>query len=210
MLDMQGQPARADSFLFSSFLPGGAGLRLRPDGAICRRIKNVTQGRHGIQERRKPGKDAAMTKSSGGRPLCQENEVVTMAARLTDRQKKKILADYVQTNNYCATAKINGVSATTVKNLVRANADIVEKCEQKKEENTVDVLAYMDAQRETVCQIIGKGLAVLNDPEKLAEATPSQITTAIGTLIDKWTTIGSAADSGGGGVVLMPEVKTDA
>lgn len=159
---------------------------------------------------RKPGTDAAMTKSSGGRPLRQENEVVTMAARLTDRQKKKILADYVQTNNYCATAKINGVSATTVKNLVRANADIVEKCEQKKEENTVDVLAYMDAQRETVCQIIGKGLAVLNDPEKLAEATPSQITTAIGTLIDKWTTMGSAADSGGGGVVLMPEVKTDA
>ena len=37
MLDMRGQPARADSFLFSSFLPGGAGLRLRPDGAICRR-----------------------------------------------------------------------------------------------------------------------------------------------------------------------------
>ena len=68
----------------------------------------------------------------------------------------------------------------------------------------------MDAQRETVCQIIGKGLAVLNDPEKLAEATPSQITTAIGTLIDKWTTMGSAVDSGGGGVVLMPEVKTDA
>lgn len=159
---------------------------------------------------RKPGTDAAMTKASGGRPLRQENEVVTMAARLTDRQKKKILADYVQTNNYCATAKINGVSATTVKNLVRANADIVEKCEQKKEENTVDVLAYMDAQRETVCQIIGKGLAVLNDPEKLAEATPSQITTAIGTLIDKWTMMGSAADSGGGGVVLMPEVKTDA
>lgn len=159
---------------------------------------------------RKPGKDAAKTRASGGRPLRQENEVVTMAARLTDRQKKKILADYVQTNNYCATAKINGVSATTVKNLVRANADIVEKCEQKKEENTVDVLAYMDAQRETVCQIIGKGLAVLNDPEKLAEATPSQITTAIGTLIDKWTTMGSAADSGGGGVVLMPEVKTDA
>ena len=159
---------------------------------------------------RKPGKDAAKTRAGDGRPLRQENEVVTMAARLTDRQKKKILADYVQTNNYCATAKINGVSATTVKNLVRANADIVEKCEQKKEENTVDVLAYMDAQRETVCQIIGKGLAVLNDPEKLAEATPSQITTAIGTLIDKWTTMGSAADSGGGGVVLMPEVKTDA
>ena len=110
-----------------------------------------------------------------------------MAARLTDRQKKKILADYVQTNNFCATAKINGVSATTVKNLVRANADIVEKCEQKKEENTADILTYMESQRDVVCQIISKGLKVLNDPAKLAEATPSQITTAIGTLIDKWT-----------------------
>ncbi len=110
-----------------------------------------------------------------------------MAARLTDRQKKKILADYVQTNNYCATAKINGVSATAVKNIVRANADIVGKCEQKKEENTADILTYMESQRDVVCQIIGNGLAVLNDPAKLAEATPSQITTAIGTLIDKWT-----------------------
>ena len=132
-----------------------------------------------------------------------------MAARLTDRQKKKILADYVQTNNYCATAKINGVSATTVKNLVRANADIVEKCEQKKEENTTDVLDYMDSQKDLVCQIIQKGLMALNDPDKLAQATPSQITTAIGTLIDKWTMMGKADSRGESGVVLMPEVKDD-
>ena len=109
-----------------------------------------------------------------------------MAARLTDRQKKKILADYVQTNNYCATAKLNEVSANTVKKIVQTNADIAEKLIRKKEENTADVLTYMESQRDVVCQIIGKGLAVLNDPAKLAEATPSQITTAIGTLIDKW------------------------
>ena len=132
-----------------------------------------------------------------------------MAARLTDRQKKKILADYVQTNNYCATAKINGVSATTVKNLVRANADIVEKCEQKKQENTTDVLDYMDSQKDLVCQIIQKGLMALNDQDKLAQATPSQITTAIGTLIDKWTMMGKADNCGESGVVLMPEVKDD-
>lgn len=110
-----------------------------------------------------------------------------MAARLTDRQKKKILADYVQTSNYCATAKLNGVSANTVKKIVQTNADIAEKLIRKKEENTADVLTYMESQRDMVCQIIGKGLAVLNDPAKLVEATPSQITTAIGTLIDKWT-----------------------
>ena len=120
-----------------------------------------------------------------------------MAARLTDRQKKKILADYVQTNNYCATAKINSVSATTVKNLVRANADIVKKCEQKKEENTADVMEYMNDHKDLVCSFIGKGLEMLNDPEKLAAANLSQITTAMGTLIDKWAMIsGGPSDNG--------------
>lgn len=109
-----------------------------------------------------------------------------MAARLTDRQKKKILADYVQLGSYNATAKINGCSLNTVKKLVQDNADIAELCNRKKEENAVDVLAYMESQKKVVCEIIGKGLAALNDPEKLAEATPSQITTALGTLIDKW------------------------
>ena len=120
-----------------------------------------------------------------------------MAARLTDRQKKKIIADYVQLNNYCAVAKINNVSATTVKNIVLASADFVEKCEQKKEENTADILAYMESQKGIVCEILEKGLAALNSPEKLAEASPSQITTALGTLIDKWAMIrGVPSDNG--------------
>ena len=111
-----------------------------------------------------------------------------MAARLTDRDKKKIIADYVQLGSYNAVGKLNGVSATTVKKLVLSQGvEFVGKCEQKKEENTADILAYMESQKQTICEIIGKGLSVLNDPAKLAEATPSQITTALGTLIDKWT-----------------------
>lgn len=110
-----------------------------------------------------------------------------MAARLTDKQKKKIIADYVQLGSYNAVAKLNGVSDKTVKSVVMANPDFTEKSEQKKEENTADILAYMESQKQTICEIIGKGLMVLNDPEKLKEATPAQITTALGTLIDKWT-----------------------
>lgn len=115
-----------------------------------------------------------------------------MAARLTDRQKKKILADYVQLGSYNATAKLNGVSATTVKNLALKNAEILEKCEDKKDENTADVLAYMDSKKAVVCEIIGKGLKVLASENKLNEATPAQITTALGTLIDKWSMIGGS------------------
>lgn len=119
-----------------------------------------------------------------------------MAARLTDKQKKKIIADYVELGSYNAVSKIHGVSATTVKNIVLKSADCVEKCEQKKEQNTADILAYMESKRNIVCEILGKGLEALNDPDKLKEATPAQITTAMGTLIDKWTAIsGGPADT---------------
>lgn len=118
-----------------------------------------------------------------------------MAARLTDKQKKKIIADYLENGSLRATARENGVSDSTVKRIVAECGDFQQKAAQKKEENTADVLAYMESKRGIVCEIIDKGLAALNDPEKLATASPAQITTAIGTLIDKWSAVsGGAAD----------------
>ena len=109
-----------------------------------------------------------------------------MAARLTDKQKKKNIADYVELGSYNATAKLNGVSLNTVKHIVQTNAEIAEMCNQKKEENTASILDYMDAQKDRVCQIIGVGLEVL--PDKIRDAkSASEVTTAMGTLIDKFT-----------------------
>lgn len=113
-----------------------------------------------------------------------------MAARLTDKQKKKIIADYVQIGSYNAVSKINGVSATTVKNIVLKSADIVEKCEQKKEQNTADILDYMDRQREDVCKVLGICLGELKKPERYAKTPPSQIATTMAILIDKYTSFG--------------------
>lgn len=115
-----------------------------------------------------------------------------MAARLTDKQKKKIVADYLETGSYRATGRKNGVSDGTVKRVVSDCGDIEQKIARKKEENTADILAYMESQKGLVCEIIGKGLAALNDPEKLEESTPAQITTALGTLIDKFTALDAA------------------
>ena len=115
-------------------------------------------------------------------------EVVIMAARLTDRQKKKIVADYLELGSYNATAKRNGVSDTTVKRIIVESGEITEKLEQKKEENTADILAYMEEKRKTVCEIIEVGLSVL--PEKIKTAkSASEVTTALGTLIDKFSAL---------------------
>ena len=120
-----------------------------------------------------------------------------MAARLTDRKKKKIIADYLETESYNAAAKKNGVCGQTVRRVVEESNGITENLKKKKEENTADILAYMESQKGIVCEILQKGLAALNSPEKLAEASPSQITTALGTLIDKWAMIsGGPSDNG--------------
>lgn len=109
-----------------------------------------------------------------------------MAARLTDKQKKKIVADYLELGSLRAAGRKNGVSGDTVKRIVQNDDAFEQKAAQKKNENTADILAYMESKRGVVCEIIEKGLAALNDPEKLADASPAQITTALGTLIDKW------------------------
>lgn len=109
-----------------------------------------------------------------------------MAARLTDKQKKKIIADYLELGSFRAVGRKNGVSADTVKRAVEKDDNFKRKAAEKKEENTVEILKYMDSKKSTVCEIIDKGLDALNQPKKLAEANPAQITTAIGTLIDKF------------------------
>lgn len=113
-----------------------------------------------------------------------------MAARLTDKQKKKIVADYVQLGSYNAVSKIHGVSATTVKNIVLKSADIVEKCEQKKEQNTADILDYMEGQRDDVCKVLGICLSELKKAERYEKTPPQQIATTMAILIDKYTAFG--------------------
>lgn len=108
---------------------------------------------------------------------------------MTDRQKKKIIADYVQIGNYSAVGKIHKVSPNTVKKLVNGNADIARKCEQKKEENTADIIAYMESQRDDVCEVLKICIGALKKPEKYEKTPPQQIATTMAILIDKYTAI---------------------
>lgn len=110
-----------------------------------------------------------------------------MAARITDKQKKRIIADYIETGSYNRTAKINGVALNTVKNIVLANEDIAEMCNQKKEQNRIDMLAFMDSRKEKMQEAIDLHLAALTDPEKIKAGTLSQVATSFGIIVDKAT-----------------------
>lgn len=110
-----------------------------------------------------------------------------MAARLTDKQKKKIIADYIELGSYNAVAQLNGVTRTTVKRIVSNDTEMLQKVQVKKEENTKEILAHMDEQKDQVCNIIDKILNQMSDDVKIASTPLNQLATTMGILIDKFT-----------------------
>lgn len=108
-----------------------------------------------------------------------------MAPRLTDRQKKRIISDYVNIGSYNTVGKMHGISATTVKNVVLKNSETVGLCEQKKKQNTMDMLEFLETRKQKTQDIIDQLLDCM--PDKIPRASLVQIVTAYGVLVDKST-----------------------
>ncbi len=107
--------------------------------------------------------------------------------RLTDKQRKEMISDRAEGMSYRQLAERYGTSVTTVKRTLAKNPEVSQKVTQKKESNTADILAHMDAKKNTVNEIIDKALDVLNDKEKLSRTGPMQLATMLGIVIDKFT-----------------------
>lgn len=109
--------------------------------------------------------------------------------KLTDKKKKKIIADYIECQNFSEVARINGVDKSTVKRLIDSNydEDIQQKATQKKEENTKDILEYMDSIYDKQKKIIDLSLSALE--EKLSKpdmfTNVKDIATVYGVIFDK-------------------------
>lgn len=122
-------------------------------------------------------------------------EVVAVSAkRLTDRQKKKIVADYVQLQSYVRTAKLNDVAESTVRKIVKDNPKCADLCALKKEQNTQDMLSYLGSKCGEAQDLLGLYLKAMADPDKIAEATLPQLSTAFGTIVDKFAMLGDQSN----------------
>ena len=112
-----------------------------------------------------------------------------MAKRLTDKDKKKIIADYMENQNYSETARINNVGVNTVKRLILSqdNEEMARKSKEKKEKNTKDILEYMDNIAEKQKKIIDLSLEVLE--QKLSNpdlfTNIRDVAIVYGTIFDK-------------------------
>lgn len=109
-------------------------------------------------------------------------------SKLTDKQKKKIIADYVDNGNYSETARLNNTTDTTVRTIIKENKNIAfKKMEQKKEENTQDMLQYLESKKEDKKRVIELCFKALED--KLASpdmfTSIRDIAMVYGILVDK-------------------------
>ena len=123
--------------------------------------------------------------------------------------------------SYRAVADKHKVAPITVKRILTADPEGVKIVSQKKEQNTIDILRYMEQKKEDVCLFIDKYLAALMDDTKIEAATVNQLSTALGTVIDKFTTerivsknsqtnlftLIQESTSGGGDFYDIPEAK---
>ena len=110
-----------------------------------------------------------------------------MAKHLTDKQKKKIIADRAEGMSIRQLSQKHKVSTTTIQRVIKSDPEFAQIVTQKKEENTADILAFMDGKKQDVCDIISLYLEALKDPEKLRRASVQSIATSMGIVIDKFT-----------------------
>lgn len=108
-------------------------------------------------------------------------------AKLSDKQRKQIIADRVNGQLYKQIAEKYNVSETTVRNVCKNDPKTAERCADKKEQNTLDMLAFMDAQKGKAQELIRHIIEALDDPDKLAKTNARDLATALGIIIDKFT-----------------------
>lgn len=107
--------------------------------------------------------------------------------KLTDKDKKNIIADYVECQNYSEVARKYNISDTAVKKIVDNDKDSLVKLEQKKEENIKSTLEYMEEQHEVKKRLLDK---LLKGMEVKAEEIDmftniKDLATAYGIILDK-------------------------
>lgn len=106
--------------------------------------------------------------------------------KLTPKQKKRIIADHVDGISNVQIAKKFGVSETTIRRVLKSDPETAKLVEEKKQQNTLDMLAYMDGQKGYAQEVLRNILEALNDPEKLKRANVRDLSTAYGIIVDKF------------------------
>lgn len=108
-----------------------------------------------------------------------------MAKRLTDKEKKEIIAYYTECQNYTATARKFNISDNAVRKIVKKDNNSSEKFEQKKEENTQSVLDKFESLANVKNNILNNSLMTIAQRIQNGEVSTSDLIRIYGIMVDK-------------------------
>lgn len=112
-----------------------------------------------------------------------------MAVRLTDKQRKKAIAEYISGDSMRSIAKRYSVAPSTIKRIIDSDPKTKQAATDKKEENTRDILAYLDSQTEGLKRFGNYLLDDRLDPntnKETLDGTPLRdLINAYGVMVDK-------------------------
>ena len=77
---------------------------------------------------------------------------------IEDKQRKEIIASYIECGNYCEVGRKFNLNESTIRSIVKHadNQDIAKKCEEKRRENTEEVLTAMKKRNAKKIQLVDK------------------------------------------------------
>ena len=111
-----------------------------------------------------------------------------MTTKLSDKKRKALIAEYAEGGTSVRKlAEKYGVSPATVQRIINADDGMADLVEEKRQENTKNILAHLNERAQTACELIDILQEAMYDPSKLEKATLPQIATAMAILIDKYT-----------------------
>lgn len=111
---------------------------------------------------------------------------VANLSKLSDRDRKQIIAKRVNGASLGDLAKEYHVAKSTILRIVNANPQAERLATAKKEQNTLDMLEFLNLQKGQAQETVKNILEAINDPDKLARTNPRDLATALGIIIDKF------------------------
>lgn len=106
---------------------------------------------------------------------------------LTDKQKKEIIASYVECENYSEVGRRFNLDEKTIRNIVKNDKEFPKIAEQKREENTKEVLDAMKTRNQKKIAIIDKIFEAMEGKLKNVDMFTNikDLATAYGIILDK-------------------------
>ena len=118
-------------------------------------------------------------------------------AKLTDKEKKKIVAEYVQGGmSYRKLALKYKVSPNLIKSVVTNDKEFAQKCTHKKKENAESVLNHIAQKKDEIIDLFDETTKQLSQKVRSGTADVRELVGLFKTIIDTYASIENTKESG--------------